>query len=336
MSKSLSMGKLPAVLLDQFIRELPIKDQDVLIPPGIGRDAAGVKIGERLVAVTTDPITFTSNRLATYSVSVNINDVACLGCRPRFYSGVLLLPTGTSEDFVASVFKELGEQLRAHDICDIGGHVEVTDAVSRPVLIGQMIGEAISDRLIDPASIQAGDSILLCRPIAIEGTAIIASEEHIDLTPHFSKEEIAKMRQYINHPGICIWPCVEKLLPNKDIVALHDPTEGGLATALHELSDAAGFGLKIEGDAIPILPETEKLAELFQIDPLGLIASGCLIIVCKPGSEKAIIQVLKDETVVKIGEFTKEKDRHLIRKNQTEILPKYEKDLLIKVLNSAK
>jgi hydrogenase expression/formation protein HypE len=60
--------------------------------------------------------------------------------------------------------------------------------------------------------------------------------------------------------------------------AMHDVTEGGLATTLEELSIAGGHQVQVDMDHIPVYPETEKVCRLFEIQPLGLIGSGSLLI----------------------------------------------------------
>lgn len=70
---------------------------------------------------------------------------------------------------------------------------------------------------------------------------------------------------------------------------MHDPTEGGLSSALYELAEAAGVGLKIEAGAIQILPEAAQLCADFGLNPLGVIASGALLISVDPAHEKRAI-----------------------------------------------
>jgi hydrogenase maturation factor len=70
---------------------------------------------------------------------------------------------------------------------------------------------------------------------------------------------------------------------------MHDPTEGGLATGLHELALAAGVGLRIDRDDIPILPECSRLCEALGVDPLGLIASGALLLTCDPKDADGVL-----------------------------------------------
>lgn len=329
---TMALGKLPAEFLQKLIAKLPFDlDSSVKIPPGVGLDAAGLKIGNKLVAVTTDPITLATNDLGMYSVSVNINDVVCLGCKPRWYSATLLLPFGITQNKVAAIWRDLSLALKRYHVSAIGGHTEVTKAVNVPIIIGQMIGEATDGKLLDARNCSQGDQILLWRDLAIEGTALIAREKEKTLSKHFAKGTLKKMQNLLYNPGICILPLAEKLLPAKGVVAIHDPTEGGVATSLHELADIAKCGLRINGDAIKIMPETLKLAELLNFNPLGLISSGNALIVCKKQYLNSIMEKLRSEPISIIGEFTKEMQRVIDVKGKSEKLPKFTKDEIVRL-----
>jgi hydrogenase expression/formation protein HypE len=329
---SLPTGKISSHLLRELIDTLPLNDPDLIVPPGIGQDAAGIQIGSQLVAVTTDPITFTKQRIGTYCVAVNINDLACLGCKPRWFTANLLLPPNTTETQLRQIWQELSEQLQKYQVTPIGGHTEVTDSVSAPILVGQMMGYPISDNLLNPQNAQPGDKILLWQPAAIEATALIAQEKAKQLEKYFSAAEIKTMQTLIDEPGICVLPLVEKMLPCEGIVALHDPTEGGLATALHELADAAKCGLVIKAEKLPIREDTQKLAEIFQVNPLGLLASGSLLILCRKEAELQILEKLRDEPIYSMGELTQNKDRLMHYSQKSLPLPRFDTDEIIKII----
>ncbi len=84
---------------------------------------------------------------------------------------------------------------------------------------------------------------------------------------------------------------------------MHDVTEGGLATALDELSIAGGHRIRIDMDKVPVFPQTKKICRLLNIDPLGLIGSGSLLICCaKESYEDLLVQIQKaDIDVTCIG-----------------------------------
>lgn len=334
MKTTLPTGKLAPKILQKLITYLPTKDKCVIIPPGIGLDAAGIKIGGKLVAITTDPITLADEQIGTYSVAVNVNDVACLGCKPKWYSASLLLPVGTTEQQVTAIWKNLGKELKRYNIKAIGGHTEVTTTVNTPVIVGQMIGEVIGDKLLDVRQAKAGDKILLWQPIAIEGTALLAKKYHKQLLPHLGKKKLDKLQNLINNPGICVWPLVKKLLPANGVVALHDPTEGGLATALHEIADACNCGLSVDGKAIPILAETQQLSQLLHLNPLGLLASGSLLIVCRANSVSKIIAKASAHKLklTIIGELTTKKTRRIKTNGKNKLLPRFDADEIVRLL----
>jgi hydrogenase maturation factor len=85
---------------------------------------------------------------------------------------------------------------------------------------------------------------------------------------------------------------------------MHDVTEGGIATALEELSAAGGFALKVDVDRIPIFPETRTLSRLLRFDPFGLIGSGSLLVCCRPRSSDRLAAQLRRKgiRVTMIGE----------------------------------
>jgi hydrogenase maturation factor len=332
MPKKLSLGKLPNQTLKCLIRKLPGVREEVLIPASVGADAAGLRIGGHLLSVTTDPVTFTSKDISKYAVRVNVNDIACMGCKPRWFSSAVLLPEGIDETVLYSLWQDLVDELKAYDIEPIGGHCEVTDAVTRPVIVGQLIGEAEHDFLLDPRKISAGDKILLWRGVAIEGTAVLATERFAELSKHIMPEQLETMQSLLDDPGICVWPGASPLFKQDGLVALHDPTEGGVATALHEMADIARCGLRVHFENIPILSETMQLAKVLNFDPLGLLASGSLLIVCKPDAAEEIKSKLRNERVEVIGEFTQQPERVLVKDGQDLGLPRFDQDEIVQAL----
>ncbi len=335
MPRTLSPGKLPNRMLNSLLKQLPHHDSEVVIPAKIGIDAAGLKLGDRLLAVATDPITFATKSLGKYAVRVNVNDIACLGCAPKWFSSVIMLPPGAEESFVYDMWYELNDELAEFNIELIGGHTEVTSAVTKPIIVGQLIGEAVNKRFFDPREIKAVNKILLWRGAAVEGTALLAAERFDELSQHIIPAQLETMVSLLDEPGICIWPAAKALFDLEGVVALHDPTEGGVATALHELADLTGCGLQIQEEFIPILSETRQLAMVLGFDPLGLLASGSLLIVCHSGAEAEILSRLQGERVAVIGEFTESVNRVLNRQGGAGELPRYDQDELVRALSVA-
>ncbi len=288
------------------------------------------------MVVKTDPITFTSRNLGRYVVNINANDIACLGATPRWFLATLLLPQReTSEILVKKIFQETNSTCQALGISLIGGHTEITSRVDGAVIVGNMIGEVSRERLIDGSKVKVGDALLLTKGVAIEGTNVIYQEKSEQLKKQFSKETLDRMRALVNFPGISV--VREALLASgaDGVHLMHDPTEGGLKAGLWELAYASQVGLRIERKKIPVLEETKLVCELYNLDPLGLLASGALLLVVDPEQVKKLRQIYKREGIECsiIGEVvSRDKGVRLIDRGEEVVLSEIYQDELNRIL----
>ncbi len=286
----LADGKFPNDLLEKFLREINIdNDPSVIIHPAIGEDVAAVDIRpEEVVVLKSDPITFASDSIGEYAVIVNANDIATSGATPRWMLTTLLFPTGSTPAGIFNVLRELNSICRKFKITLCGGHTEITDAVTRPVVTGMLAGTVKKKDLVDKSSVKEGDAVLITKAIAVEGTSIIAREfESMLLEAGMPEDEISSCKNFLSMLDILK---EAKIAAGADgISAMHDVTEGGLATALWELSMAGGHKIRVHMENIPVFPQTEKICRLLNIHPLGLIGSGSLLICCRKNSVKNII-----------------------------------------------
>jgi len=287
-------GKLPAAALERLLGTIALSDPRILVGPRPGEDAAVIEIGGRALVVATDPITFATDRIGWYAVHVNANDVAVMGARPAWFFAVLLLPeTKTTEELVRAIFDDIRTTCDSMGICLCGGHTEITVGLDRPIVVGQMMGECAPERLVRKQRLEPGDRIVLTQGVAIEGTAILARERASQLEGRVAEDVIARSRGLLFDPGISVVRAAEVAVQSGDVHAMHDPTEGGLLAGLAEMAAAARCGLRIDRTAIPILAETRAVCAALGVDPLGLIASGSLLIGAAAGSTGAIVKDLE-------------------------------------------
>jgi len=290
MGVPLPSGKLPNRLLHDFLNQFIFDDPSLLINPGVGEDIAAVDIESREVLVLkADPITFATDSIGQYAVLVNANDIATSGAIPQWFLTTLFFPNGTTPSQIQHVFEELKSFCRQWGITLCGGHTEITDAVNRPIVAGMMAGTVARRDLIDKRRMQKGDRVLLTKGVAVEGTAIIAREFGVRLKKlGLAAGEIERCRQFLD--SISIITEAKIAAANKGTSAMHDVTEGGLATALEELSIAGGRTIRVDTDNIPVYPETRKICSLLDINPLGLIGSGSLLICCRSNDCKKLME----------------------------------------------
>lgn len=288
---ALQRGKLPIPLLRSMLARFAGRQTvRVVVGPGIGLDAAAVDMGDRYLVAKTDPITFVTDEIGTYALAVNANDLATMGALPRWFLATVLLPMGTATPArIARMFSQLSAACRSLNVSLCGGHTEVTDAVTRPVIVGCLLGECPKGRLITTAGARVGDVVLLTKGIPIEAVSILAREKTDELGRRYSARFVARCRRYLTNPGISIVREARIALATGGVHAMHDPTEGGLSTALYELAEAAGVGLRIDERAIRVLPEGARLCADFGLNPLGAIASGALLICADAACEKQLL-----------------------------------------------
>lgn len=292
----LAAGKLPNDLLEAFFQALPPSPPELLIQPGVGEDVAAVlrRTNDDVLLLKSDPITFATDAIGFYAVSVNANDIATAGGVPRWFLATLLLPPGTTPAAAWQTLEELQEACRRLGVSLCGGHTEITDAVSRPVVCGMLAGTAHRDRLVQKKRMQSGDRVILTKGIALEGTAIIAREFADRLwASGVDAADIDRARGFLNDISVVAEAGLAASF--SAVSGMHDVTEGGLATALEELSIAGGHRIAVDCDKIPVLPETERICRHLNINPLGLIGSGSLLICCRPAGSSALLEALHRE-----------------------------------------
>jgi hydrogenase expression/formation protein HypE len=292
--RSLPIGKLPVTLLRTMLaRYARNRDPRVIVGAGIGLDAAALDVGGQYVIIKTDPITFVTEELGAYALAINANDLATMGALPRWFLATILVPAGTTTRAgVTRIFSQIGRACGRVKISLCGGHTEVTAAVTRPVVVGCLLGQCPKNRLITTAEARVGDAVLLTKGIPIEAVSILAREKSRELQHRYSARFVARCRRYFTDPGVSIVRDATIALAAGGVHAMHDPTEGGLSTALYELAEAARVGVQVDERAIPILPEGRRLCDDFGMNPLGAIASGALIICADPSRAQAILRRL--------------------------------------------
>jgi hydrogenase maturation factor len=281
---NLPAGKLPADMLRALLAALPEDDGSVLVGGAIGEDAAVIDLGgPELLVAKTDPITFASEDVGRYLLAVNGNDLATTGAVPRWLLATALLPEGMARAEAAAVLRGLTDACADAAVALVGGHTEVTVGLDRPILVGCLLGTVPRQRLVHTAGARVGDAVLLAGGIAIEGAAILAAEHAGPLrAAGVGADLLARVADWLRDPGISVLPAARAVHATGAAHAMHDPTEGGLATALHELAEAAEVGLRIDREAIAVLPDCAEICAALDLDPLGLLASGALLAALDP------------------------------------------------------
>jgi len=327
-------GKLPPDVLRRLLASARCEDARVIVGPTFGEDAAVLAVGGKLLVASTDPITFATDLIGWYAVQVNANDIAVMGARPAWFLAAILLPEGAQPSLAEQIFDQIHSACREIDISLVGGHTEVTHGLGRPLVIGTMMGEA--DHVVRSAGAKAGDCLILTKGIAIEGTALLAREAAKQLqTRGVSSDVVERAGKFLYYPGISVVKEALIACQTVSVHAMHDPTEGGLATAVHELTEAAGVGAVVRAQDIAVLPETVTVCRALGLNPLGLLASGSLLIAVAPEDCDPVLAALTDGGVgaACIGALVPHREVTIIdARGGVAALPRFDRDELARFL----
>jgi hydrogenase maturation factor len=200
-------------------------------------------------------------------------------------------------------------------------------------VVGTLIGEVSQEQLITPRGALPGDRLLLSKGVPIEATALLAREfpERLRQAGGLSEVEIKQAQAFLYDPGISV--AREAMLATQAGVvhAMHDPTEGGLYTALWELVEACGYSLLVNPARVPVPELSASICRILGLDPLAAIASGALLMVVPAGEVQKISAALQSAGIrcAEIGQILEQPGLPTAWQQGTDkrlVLPRPERD----------
>ncbi|WP_200530936.1 AIR synthase family protein [Halorubrum sp. LN27] len=271
-------GKLGPEALAEVLAATGADDAAVDTGPAYGEDAAAIDLdgADSTLVVAADPLSLAADAVGELAVHVACNDVAASGADPRWLTHTLFLPDDdpdrrrTVTDQVDATARELG-------VAIVGGHTEVLPSLERPLCSMTALGT--TDRFVSSGGAEPGDRLLLTKGAGIEATAILATDFREECAeagvPEATLDAAAGFLDEVS--------VVPDAAAVRDAAsAMHDPTEGGLLTALVETASASGTVVSVERDRVPVRPETEACCDALGVDPLATFGSGALLAAVPP------------------------------------------------------
>jgi len=292
---SLRYGKLPPELLREILSEQGKLPDEVRLGPALGEDACAIEVPAGTLIAAADPITLTGSDVGAHAVTINANDIAVMGVRPRWFLAVVLLPKGTGESDVRALFASMRSALETVGAALVGGHTEVSSAVNQPIVIGQMMGFSPERRFLRTGGVRSGDLIVQAGLAPIEAAAVLAAETNPKLDA-VDPELLTLARQAVAQPGISVVDAA-LLAAEAGATALHDPTEGGLSAGLHELADASGIQIRVDESAVLWFEPGRAVCGALGADPWGALASGALLAAFPPDRATGACRTLEDRGI---------------------------------------
>jgi hydrogenase maturation factor len=205
------------------------------------------------------------------------------------------------------------------------------------ILSGHMIGEVKKEKLVTTSGARSGDLLLLVKGVCIEGTSILAREKEAELLKRrVPPSLIRKAKRFIFDPGIDVLRPARIACEVASIHSMHDPTEGGVINGLIEMAWASEKEIEVDLEKVFIYKESRTLCQEFGLNPLGVIASGALLLAISPSDFSPLQKAFRRNSIPLqvIGKVKRGPARVLKidRKGLKELKP-FPRDEILKIYN---
>lgn len=268
-------------------------------------------VGGRLVMATdahvVSPLFFPGGDIGALSVHGTVNDVAVMGARPRYLAAAFVLEEGFPLADLARIVDSMAAAAQDAGVPVVTGDTKVVEAGKGDgvFITTTGVGELIEGVEVSGANARPGDAVLVSGPIGDHGMAIMAVREDLGLdTPIIS--DTAALHELV----------ADLVTAVPEVHVLRDPTRGGLAATLNEISHASGVGIVLSEAAIPVRREVAAACELLGLDPLDIACEGRLIVICPGDRVDVALAALQanrlGEQAARIGEVI-EDDRAFVQ-----------------------
>jgi hydrogenase expression/formation protein HypE len=252
-------------------------------------DGAAMQVGDQWLVITTDshvihPIEFPGGDIGKLSVAGTMNDLAMMGATERIaLTCALIIEEGFALETLERIHQSMLATIRDAGAAIVTGDTKVMGRGEIDGLVINTTGIGFAKRPIRDNGLRPGDRILVTGTIGDHGLAIMATRHQLGLEGDLRSDTApltGMIRRAIEAAG-------------EDIVAMKDPTRGGLSSALHEMAGKSGVGIVLKESEIPISDPVRAAGEILGIDPLQVANEGKAVIGVHPGAAERLLEALR-------------------------------------------
>lgn len=276
------------LLSQRLIEEMFVSVFDEHTEPRELNDGAVLNLPPGKVVMSTDsfviaPIFFPGGDIGKLAVSGTVNDLVACGARPLYLSTAFILEEGFPLESLREIARSMADTARRAGVKLVTGDTKVVERGNADQIFINTAGIGVIPEGIDyrPGRINPGDRILVSGTIGDHGLAIVAQREGLRFSTPV-ESDCAPLHEI----GQVLQPFAGQ------VHCMRDPTRGGLATVLNELSVQAGQGMLVEEEKIPVLHAVKGACEMLGMDPFYMANEGKMVIICSPQISEQVLASL--------------------------------------------
>jgi hydrogenase expression/formation protein HypE len=252
-------------------------------------DGAALRLGDRWLVVTTDshvvqPAFFPGGDIGRLAVCGTVNDLAMMGCtEPLGLTCAVVLEEGFPREDLLRVRDSMRLACQEAGVTVVTGDTKVMGKGEVDGIVLNTTGVGLASRVVRDDGLRPGDRILITGPVGDHGFAVLARRRDLRLEGDL-RSDVAPLNGLVR---------LALEAGGEDVVAMKDPTRGGLASVLHEFAQKAHVGILLDGPAVPVNPQTAAAAEILGIDPLLVANEGKAVLGVRPGAVDRVLSALR-------------------------------------------
>ncbi|MCD6579854.1 AIR synthase family protein [bacterium] len=329
-NSELPLGKIsPDIFKEIIYPALGAEAKEILIGPQNGVDIAITKVGNKVMATTTDPVFIVKEygfeKGAWFAIHILVSDVVMSGLKPKYLTIDLNLPVEINKKELSIIWNTIHRECEKMGIAIISGHTARYLGCNYPMVGGAtVIAIGNEDEYIAPIMAKPGDKIIITKGAAIEATGLFAATWPQRIKEIFGESIFNKADALFYEMSVIKDAEIARNfgLRENGVTTMHDATEGGVLGGLYEVAKASNVGMIINKKEIIVREEVKAICDHMGIDPYISISEGTLILSVKSHKADALIKEYEKNNITAsiIGEITEEQKITIKDGNHEEIL----------------